>query len=224
MKSLLRASSQRKRLGTKLMLVWISLLTTSVILLAGIAVALNGMRVLYNDKIIPMLEMGLALDNINSIRQHLIIASGESDPKQKEEHLNRIKQLDASVDAHLKYELDSIDSVEEQQAFDEFQGAWNQYREARKRVEHLVRSGENKKAWALVHSDTRPKFQAARDNLLDLITFQQLAAKKEYETIMLVYASARTIVIVLIVVGVLLLISAGVLVIYFTTTHSLEER
>lgn len=224
MKNVVRTFTERKRFGSRLMWAWIAMLTVSVILLAGIAVALNGMRAIYNDKIVPMMEMGLALDNINSIRQHMLIALGESDPKQKEEHLNRIKRLDTSVDAHLKYELDSINSAEEQEAVNEFQGAWNQYLETRKRMERLIRDGETKKAWALVQSDSGPQFRAARDKLLDLIAFQQQATKKEYETISHIFASARMMVIALVVAGFLMLMSAGALVIYFTVTHRLEER
>jgi len=176
-----------KNMSIKARLIFI-LSFLSVLLLGIGLIGLNGinkneaaLKGVYEDRTIPLVDLGLVIDMVNRIRTNAVIAANALTPDVAENANSDTLMLDGEIDKlWVKYMATTL-TPEEGQLAETFASRWKTYQTSRNvTLKHamegdLVASKEN------ASKDAGPKFTAARETLFKLIELQGAVAKQEYD-------------------------------------------
>jgi methyl-accepting chemotaxis protein len=189
----------------------------SVLLLGGAAMGLygigeneKGIKGVYEDRTVPLVDLGLVIDMVNRIRTNAIIMANAGLPEVAEAAHVEIQVLDGEIDKLWTKYISTRLTPNEQQLADEFNSRWKTYQASRNVTLKLVTEDDDVVA-AQEHTmnDAGPKFAAAHDTLFKLIELQGAVAKQEFDQAHERSVNIRNFAIVAVVIGLGLLVWIG---------------
>lgn len=171
--------------------------------LFGISKSNDALKTVYEDRTVPLVDLGLIIDMVSRIRTNAVIASSASKPEVAEKANADTLLLDADIDKLWKKYMNSVLTPEEKQLADTFSSQWGTYQTSRNVTLKLAMEGDLAAASENAAKDAGPKFGAARATLFKLIELQGTVAKQEFNAAAARYETIRIIAIGSIVAGVL---------------------
>lgn len=157
------------KISEKLMLL-VSLSALFIVFVGGIGFyfnrkATNDTASLYNDRLMPIQELGMMRIHANANMANLLSLILGQSPQARNRTLEDMKQrLADSAELVKEYESNEL-SAEEQAILPAFKEAKEKYVESRTKVLDLALAGKKDAAWRLYQADTYPDFKAYADGL-----------------------------------------------------------
>ncbi len=209
----------------KLAFIWLLIIPICLAIYFAFSIASDNLKSAYENNLVPMLELGLALDEMHTIREEILLGDAVDGIDKASIHYNKIKQLDASIDKHLQYELVSEMREYEKKALGAFILSWADYKQTRDKTIAFVKSQDkNKQVWDLLKSDRRMKFEKAKNSIIDLIKLQKEEATKEFRVVQKLYSSVKVINYILLVLLSLILVWAVIVTGYMISKINFYEK
>ncbi len=169
--------------------------------LFGMNKANEGLRTVYEDRTVPLMDLGLAIDMINRMRTNAVIAANAPNPEAATKANADTLKLDGEVDKlWAKYIATSL-TPEEKQLADSFGQQFKTYQLSRNVTMKLAMEGDFAASRENAAKDAGPKFTAARETMFKLIKLQGSVAKAEYEAAQSRYTMFSNAGIALILIG-----------------------
>ena len=188
------------------------LLLVSGVGLYGLHQAGEGLRTVYEDRTVPLMDLGLVIDMANRIRTNTVVAANAPNPEVARKMEADTRELDGEIDTLWKKYLATYLTDEEKQLAGNFESQWKTYQASRNITLSHAMEGRNDLARENAAKDAEPKFTQAREALFRLIELQGAIAKAEYETAKTNYGTIRNTAIGAIVLGVALAAWLGLLI------------
>ncbi|HUX32213.1 MAG TPA: methyl-accepting chemotaxis protein, partial [Thiobacillus sp.] len=197
-----------KNLSIKARLIFI-MSFMSVMLLGGAAIGLygisengKGIKTIYEDRTVPLMDLGRIIDMVNRTRANTIITANAGMPGVAEAANAETLMLDGEIDKLWAKYMSATLTPEEKQLTDAFAPQWKSYQTSRNVTLKLVmEDGDLAAAQENAASDAGPKFAAARETLFKLIELQGAVAKREFNQAHDRSVSIRNFAIVAVTVG-----------------------
>ena len=196
-----------KNMTIKVRLISILLFMAALLLAVGI-IGLNGMskseaglKTVYEDRTVPLMDLGLVIDMVNRIRTHAVTASNATAPGAAQKANADTLVLDAEVDKLWTKYTGTTLTPDEKVLVDNFGSQWKSYQTSRNITLNYAMEGDLAAAGENAVRDAGPKFTAARETLFKLIELQGAVAKQEFEQAHNRYVSSRTVAIAAIALG-----------------------
>ena len=194
------------KIGTRLTILTVLMaLFMSVIGIIGLratSAAVSGLKTVYEDRTVPLIDLGKILDNVHRIRVGAVTATSASSQDVVKEAIGRIQQRDQEIGALWSKYMATTLTPEEKQLADAFGQQWKIYQESRDRTMSFASAGDFEAARENAKNDAGPKYSAAHETLFKLIELQGSVAKEEFDRAQASYAMERAISIGAIVGGV----------------------
>ena len=181
--------------------------------LMGMSKANEGLYTVYQDRAVPLMDLGLMADMVNRIRTNAVLASNVGKTDMAEKLTADTRDLDGEIDKLWSKYMATTLTPEEKQLADTFAERWKHYQVSRDRTMKSAMQGDFVASRENAAKDAGPKFTLARETMFKLIELQGAVAKHEYETAQARYSTIRLISIVAIIFGVLLAFGVGYLLI-----------
>jgi methyl-accepting chemotaxis protein len=177
--------------------------------LFGMSKANDGLLTVYQDRTVPLMDLGLVIDMANRVRTNAVLAAGAKTADVPREMTASVDKLDGEI-AKLwdKYTQTSL-TAEEKKLVDGFRAEWKIYRQSRDVTLNLAVEGKFDAAKENMVKNAGPKFTAARETLFKLIQLQGEVAKHEYQDAQSRYATIRNVSLTAVALGVLLAVIIG---------------
>jgi len=210
--NLMKNASVKVRILSVLAALTVLLIAIGIMGLMGLSKSNEGLRTVYEDRTVPLMDLGLIIDMANRIRTNAVIAANAPKPEVAEKAYNDTMGLDKEIDGKLAKYMATSMKAEEKQMADTFISQWKTYQESRNRTLKFSIDGDFAAAKENAAKDAGPKFTTARGTLFKLIEMQGNIAKSEYNAAEARYAQSRKFVIVLIALGVLMAVWAMITV------------
>ncbi len=194
------------KIGTRLTILTVLMaLFMSVIGIIGLratSAAVSGLKTVYEDRTVPLIDLGKILDNVHRIRVGAVTATSASSQDVVKEAIGRIQQRDQEIGALWSKYMATTLTPEEKQLADAFGQQWKIYQESRDRTMSFASAGDFEAARENAKNDAGPKYSAVHETLFKLIELQGSVAKEEFDRAQASYAMERAISIGAIVGGV----------------------
>ena len=175
-----------KNLSIKARLIFI-MSFMSVMLLGGAAIGLygisengKGIETIYEDRTVPLVDMGLIIDMVNRIRTNAVITANAGMPGVAEAANAETLMLDGEIDKLWTKYTGTTLTPDEKVLADNFGSQWKTYQASRNVTLKHAMDGDLAAAQENAASDAGPKFAAARETLFKLIELQGAVAKQEF--------------------------------------------
>ena len=197
-----------KNLSIKMRL--ITTLAVAVVLLVGIGsmgvvslgVVKEELRTVYEDRTVPLMDLGLVIDMLNRIRTNAVVAMSAENRQTVEQMIVDTENLDRDISHLWDKFMETNLTHEEKLIADSFDANWAVYRESRDRTLGSARKGDFVAARENAVRDAGPKFTKAREDMFRLIELQGNVAEQEYNKATDLYLGMRLYTILAIVIGV----------------------
>jgi methyl-accepting chemotaxis protein len=177
--------------------------------LFGMSKANDGLLTVYEDRAVPLMDLGLVIDMANRVRTNAVLATTAKTPDVPKEMTANVGTLDEGIaklwDKYTKTNL----AAEEKKLAESFGAEWKTYQQSRNVTLKLAVEGKFEAGKENMVKDAGPKFTAARETLFKLIKLQGEIAKQEYEQAQSRYATIRNVSIAAVTLGVLLALVIG---------------
>jgi methyl-accepting chemotaxis protein len=181
----------------------------SVMLLGGAAIGLygisengKGIETIYEDRTVPLMDLGLIIDMANRTRTNAVVTANAGMPGVAEAANAETLMLDGEIDKLWAKYMGTTLTPEEKQLADAFASQWKTYQTSRNVTLKLaMEDGDLAAAQENAASDAGPKFAAAHDSLFKLIELQGAVAKQEFNQAHDRSVSIRNFAIVAVTVG-----------------------
>ncbi|MDP2056903.1 MAG: MCP four helix bundle domain-containing protein, partial [Thiobacillus sp.] len=199
-----------KSLSIKVRLVFILsflsvlLLVIGIIGLSGMSKTEAGLKTVYEDRTVPLMDLGLIIDMANRVRTNAVIAANAPWAGTNEVAKNANADtllLDAKIDKLWKKYTNTFLTPDEKALVDDFNSQWKIYQTSRNVTLKLAMDADFDAAKENATSDAGPKFTASHDTLFKLIKLQGAVAKQEFEQAHIRYENSRNIAIAAIALG-----------------------
>jgi len=189
------------------------LLAIGIIGLSGMSKTEVGLKTVYEDRTVPLMDLGLVIDMANRIRTNAVIAANASAPGVAQKANADTLALDADI-AKLwaKYMATTL-TAEEKTLADAFGAQWKTYQVSRNVTMERAMEGDLATAQQNAAADAGPKFTAARETLFKLIELQGTVARQEFDQAHDRYENSRNVAIAAIAIGMALAAWFGFLLI-----------
>lgn len=196
------------KISTRLVFLMTLLLVLAIVLggvgIVGMGKTDEGLRTVYEDRTVPLMDLGLIIDMANRVRTNAVIAFSALKTEVAEKYNADTLSLDGEIDKlWTKYTATSLTS-DEKRLVDESGQQWKTYQTSRNITLKLAMEGNFAASQENAIKDAGPKFTAMRETLFKLIKLQGAVAKQEYEESVSRYEMTRNIIIALILLGVVL--------------------
>ncbi|MDP3611503.1 MAG: MCP four helix bundle domain-containing protein, partial [Rubrivivax sp.] len=172
--------------------------------LIGIGQSNDALKTVYEDRTIPLVDMGQMADMINRIRTNAVVAANAPESGVAQRANADILVLDAEIEKLWAKYLGTVLTPEEKQLADAFAPQWRAYQTSRSVTMKAAIGGDLATAKENASKDAGPKFAAARDTLFKLIELQGTVAKQEFDAAVARYSTIRKVSITSILGGLLL--------------------
>ena len=194
----------------RLMLV-IGVLSALMVMIGGVGIyGFNqsnlGLKTVYEDRAVPMGELGVVIDRMQRTRLNAIIAAYSKNPEIVKERSRMTQQREQEIDETWKKYTATTMTPEEKSLADTVMQQWKVYQEGRNKTITLADAGDFEGAVANVEAIT-PKFDELHISIFKLIDMQKNIAAQEYETSQ---ANFNTILVVLIGVMICGIVIGGI--------------
>ena len=193
------------KISTRLIVLLVALLVLAIVVggmgLFGMSKANEGLRTVYEDRTVPLMDLGLAIDMINRIRTNAVVAASAPNPEVAAKANADTLELDSEIGELWKKYLATTLTPEEKQLTDDFGQQWKAYQVSRNVTLKLAMEGDFATAKENAVKDAGPKFTAARETIFKLIELQGAVARSEYEAAGSRYQTTSNSAIALILIG-----------------------
>ena len=169
--------------------------------LVGMSKTNDGLRSVYEDRTVPLMDLGLIIDMANRIRTNAVVAANALVPEVAEKANADTLSLDGEIDKLWKKYIATFLTPDEKQLADNFGQQWKSYQVSRDVTMKQAMEGNLAAAKENATRDAGPKFTAARETLFSLIELQGTVAKQEYAAAVSRYEMTRNIALALILIG-----------------------
>ncbi|MBS0587657.1 MAG: MCP four helix bundle domain-containing protein [Proteobacteria bacterium] len=166
----------------------------------------------YEDRTVPLGELGLVIDRMQRTRLNAVIASYARKPEVVKERQAMTDQRDAEISTAWQKYLATNLIPAEKTLIENFNHEWKAYTEARNRTMALAAAGEYDAAVKNA-TEATPKFDAAHATMFKLIQLQRDEGAKEFGASQANYKSIFTTSIFVIALGIALAAVIGFLLI-----------
>lgn len=173
---------KKTKISTRLISLF-GMLLVSLVLISGLSVfKMSGMNTAMSEVTLNWLPSVEYINTINTIKSDLRITEFQH-------ILNTDEKLMLDLESDMKENISSIEknknsyaplicSENEQKLYNEFNAAWNDYKEVHIKVIDLSRRNQNTQAKALLESDSRLLFEKLEEKLLKLVELNANGAQK----------------------------------------------
>ncbi|MER0172124.1 MAG: HAMP domain-containing protein [Nitrosomonas sp.] len=166
----------------------------------------------YEDRAVPLGELGLIIDRMQRVRLNAVIASYARKPEAVKERQAMSDQRDAEIaTAWQKYVATNLTPTEKT-LVENFNQEWKAYTEARDRTMALAAAGDFDAAVKNA-TEATPRFDAVHATIFKLIELQRDEGAKEYAASQKNYENIFITSVVVIALGILLAVIIGLLLI-----------
>jgi methyl-accepting chemotaxis protein len=173
--------------------------------LGGMAKTLSGMKAVYEDRTVPLIDLANILDMVNRIRTHAVIAASAPEPAVAQQQNADTLVLDAEIETIWTKYMGTVLTPDEEKLADAFASQWKVYQASRNVTLGRAMEGDFDAARENAASDAGPRFAAARETMQKLLTLQGEVAKQEYENAYSRSVSTRNLAIAATIAGLCLL-------------------
>jgi methyl-accepting chemotaxis protein len=194
----------RTRLIFLITLLSVLLVTIGTLGLSGMSGSNHGLQTVYEDRTVPLMDLGKIIDKINLVRLNAVTASNASNQDIVKEAVSKTQQRDKEIEELWNKYMATTLTPEEKKLADAFGQQWKTYRESRDITFSFASAGNFEAARENAKKDAGPKYNAARETMFSLIELQGAVAKVEYETAQSNFTTIRNITIAAIAGGVIL--------------------
>ena len=208
--NLFKNFSIKSRLATVIGIMSVLMLVIGGMGLLGMSKANEGLRTVFEDRTIPLMDLGLIIDMANRVRTNAVVAANAPKAEVAVKASADTVALDGEIDKLWTKYIATTLTPEEKQLTDRFASQWKAYVESRNRTMKLAVEGDYPAARENAATDAGPKFTAARETLFKLIELQGRVAKSEFEEAQSRYDNTRNTVIGLIATGIALALWLGI--------------
>ena len=193
------------KISTRLMLLLATLLVLAIVVggmgLFGMSKANEGLRTVYEDRTVPLMDLGLVIDMVNRIRTNAVVAASAPNPEVAAKANADTLELDSEIGKLWKKYIATTLTPEEKQLADNFGQQWKAYQVSRDVTFKLAMGGDFAAAKENAVKDAGPKFTLARETIFKLIELQGAVARSEYEAAGSRYQTTSNSAIALILIG-----------------------
>src|SRR3989338_2788989 len=193
------------KISTRLVFLMTLLLVLAIVVggvgIVGMGKTNDGLRSVYEDRTVPLMDLGLVIDMANRIRTDAVVAANAITPEVAEKANADTLSLDGEIDKLWKKYIATFLTPDEKQLADNFGQQWKSYQVSRDVTMKQAMEGNLAAAKENATRDAGPKFTAARETLFSLIELQGTVAKQEYAAAVSRYEMTRNIALALILIG-----------------------
>ena len=193
------------KISSRLIVMMVSLLVLVVVVggvgLVGMSKSNDGLRTVYDDRTVPLMDLGLIIDMANRVRTNAVVAANATQAEAAVKANTDTVKLDGEIDTLWQKYIVTFLTPEEKQLADNFGQQWKSYQESRNVTMKRAMEGDFVTARENAGQDAGPKFTAARETLFNLIALQGTVAKQEYEASVSRYEMTRNIAFALTLIG-----------------------
>ncbi len=194
----------KTRLTFLVMLLSVLLVAVGVLGLTGMSGSNQGLKTVYEDRTVPLMDLAKIIDKINLARLNAVVASNASNQDVVKDAVSKTALLDKEVDEiWVKYMATTL-TPEEKKLADAFGPQWKTYQESRDATFSAAAAGNFEAARENAKKDAGPKYSATHETMYHLIELQGAVAKEEFEKAEASFNSIRNISIFSIVGGLIL--------------------
>jgi methyl-accepting chemotaxis protein len=206
-------------MSIKAKLTWVMLLMSvmSVVIgalgLYGINTSNHGLQTVYEDRTVPLMDLGKIIDKINLVRLNAVAAANATNQDIVKDATAKTKERDREIaELWTKYIATTL-TPEERLLADAFGKQFKAYQESRDITMKAAADGNFEAAKANAAKDAGPKYAVARETVFKLIELQGAVAKEEFVKAQAQFEFILKISIGAMVAGLLLAVSAAVILI-----------
>ncbi len=203
----------RTRLIFLITLLSVLLAAIGMLGLSGMSGSNQGLQTVYEDRTVPLMDLGKMIDKINLIRLNAVNASNASNQDVVKDAVSKTALRDKEIEELWAKYIATTLTPEEKKLADAFGQQWKIYRESRDVTMNAASAGNFEAAKENAKKDAGPKYSAARETIFSLIELQGAVAKAEYETAQSNFTSVRNITVAAIAGGVILAFFFGMLLV-----------
>ncbi|MEW5967800.1 MAG: methyl-accepting chemotaxis protein [Pseudomonadota bacterium] len=197
----MRNLSIKTRLTAILVFMAALLVAIGAIGIVGMDKTEAGLKTVYEDRTVPLVDLALILDMANRIRTNAVVASNAADPAVARQQNADTLTLDAEIDKLWTKYTGTVLTPEEEKLAHAFAGEWKAYQASRNVTLGKAMEGDFGGARENAASDAGPKFAAARATMQKLLELRGEVAKQEYERAENRYANSLNLMIAAMVAG-----------------------
>lgn len=213
MKQKLVDMSIKAKLGSVMTLMALLLLAIGALGLYGINTSNHGLQTVYEDRTVPLMDLGKIIDKINLVRLNAVAAANATNQDIVKDATAKTKERDKEIaELWTKYVATTL-TPEEKLLADAFSKQFKAYQESRDITMKAAADGNFEASRANAAKDAGPKYAVARETIFKLIELQGAVAKEEFVKAQAQFELILKISIGAMVVGLLLAVSAAVVLI-----------
>ena len=191
----------KMRLIVTLGIVGALLVAVGVLGIMGMREANKGLETVYNDRTVPLMDLGLMIDMANRIRTNAVLAANVGKTDVAEKMTTATREIDTEIDKLWAKYMATHLTPEEKKLAETFVERWKLYKESRDHTLKLGVRGDFAGSKENALKDAGPKFTQARETLFKLIELQGAVAKQEFENSEHMYALVRNITLAATLIG-----------------------
>jgi methyl-accepting chemotaxis protein len=162
----------------------------------------NMLQSLYNDRLVPAIDLGKISDHTNLIRIGALRIINEPDASKRQGIFDGASVNEKEINALIEKYGATYLTPEEAKVFEEYKKAWKEYNESRLNTYRWALEGETDKAKQNAATDAAAKYKVLNENVLKLIDIQDKVGKDLYEESNADYSQARNMVIIATIVAI----------------------
>lgn len=167
------------------------LLVVGLLGLSGIGQTNQSLKTVYEDRTVPLEDLGMLIDMINRVRTLAVVAANVNDPAVAKDNNTQTLALDGDVDKVWTKYMATYLTPEEKELAANFATQWKAYQISRDVTLKRAMDGDAEGAKQNTFQDAAPKFTQTRDTVFKLIQLQGRVAKQEYVASQERYTTAR---------------------------------
>lgn len=156
------------------------LLVVGAVGVSGIGKTKNALQSVYEDRAVPLENLGLVIDMVNRVHAHAVIVSYSTDPQVIKDAKSASVALDVDIEKLLATYPTAHLATDEKALLEAFDTQWKTYQESRNLSLQRALDGSVDGAWNNTFKDAAPKFAQTRETLFKLIQLQGQMAKQEF--------------------------------------------
>lgn len=148
-------------------------------------------RTIYNDRVLPLIDLGEINYELLSLRIGALQIINEPDVAQRKSILDKANESVEKIDKLIEKYSQTYLVPEEKKVLDEFVLAWNDYNASREHTYSLAVEGKLEEAKHNAQTNAAVKFQNAHEKIQRLIQIQGEVTKAIYDEASSIYAFSR---------------------------------
>jgi len=167
----------------------------------GVSGTSEGLRSVYEDNTVPLVQLGEALDMVYHSRAQVITGMQAENSSAADVHFNGVGKANESMRKIWAAYQAALATPEDKAHAQPFEQAWKDYAASGDKVITLARSGDYEAASSYMKNESAKQFDTAREALLQLMRIEKDDAKSSFEATRRANTLLSTIVLVTLAIG-----------------------